>query len=309
VVASGLSATLLHRFQAVPLRWWQRLLLLLALLWLLATLARASWRVYDALSWTPPPPPASAAAFEAPVPIDIEALISAELFGSAEIAAPEQTVADAPDSTASLKLLGVYAAENEQKASAIVEETTGAQSVVFVGEALPGGYGTLKQVFADRVIIDRGGRLETLRMEDLTGQLASMMQIQNDVPKPPPSGQQTLDKRYDPQVSAALQDIRGKLNTDPASLTDVLSVQPLYVDGQMQGYRVGPGRDRKLFARFGLQANDVVTAINGVQLNDPTQAFAMMNDLNSATELTITLRRGDQDVNLLLNLQPNPSEE
>ena len=104
MVASGLSATLLHRFQAVPLRWWQRLLLLLALLWLLATLARASWRLYDALSWTPPPPPASAAAFEAPVQVDIEALISAELFGSAEIAAPEQTVADAPDSTASATL-------------------------------------------------------------------------------------------------------------------------------------------------------------------------------------------------------------
>jgi len=305
VVASGLPATLLHRFQAVPLRWWQRLLLLLALLWLLATLARASWRVYDALSWTPPPPPASAAAFEAPVPIDIEALISAELFGSAEIAAPEQTVADAPDSTASLKLLGVYAAENEQKASAIVEETTGAQSVVFVGEALPGGYGTLKQVFADRVIIDRGGRLETLRMEDLTGQLGDL-----SGPKEEPVGKaeiRSIDKRRDAQVAQSLNDVRSKLQTDPASLRDVLSIEPSYDkgSGQLLGYRLGPGKDRKLFGRVGLQRNDLVTAINGVALDDPTRAMALLNDLNSAKELTLTLQRGGQQIDLQLPLQ-NP---
>lgn len=306
MVASGLPATLLHRFQAVPLRWWQRVLLLLALLWLLATLARASWRVYDALTWTPPPPPASAAAFEAPVQVDIEALISAELFGSAEIVVPEQSIADAPDSTASLKLLGVYAAENEQKASAIVEETTGAQSVVFVGEPLPGGYGSLKQVFADRIIIDRGGRLETLRMEDLTGQLGDLSGPKEEEPVGK-AEIRSIDKRRDAQVAQSLNDVRSKLQTDPASLRDVLSIEPSYDkgSGQLLGYRLGPGKDRKLFGRVGLQRNDLVTAINGVALDDPTRAMALLNDLNSAKELTLTLQRGGQQIDLQLPLQ-NP---
>jgi general secretion pathway protein C len=306
VVASGLPATLLHRFQAVPLRWWQRVLLLLALLWLLATLARASWRVYDALTWTPPPPPASAAAFEAPVQVDIDALISAELLGSAEIVVPEQSIADAPDSTASLKLLGVYAAENEQKASAIVEETTGAQSVVFVGEALPGGYGSLKQVFADRIIIDRGGRLETLRMEDLTGQLGDLSGPKEEAPVGK-AEIRSIDKRRDAQVAQSLNDVRSKLQTDPASLRDVLSIEPSYDkgSGQLLGYRLGPGKDRKLFGRVGLQRNDLVTAINGVALDDPTRAMALLNDLNSAKELTLTLQRGGQQIDLQLPLQ-NP---
>ncbi|HEX4910284.1 MAG TPA: type II secretion system protein GspC [Permianibacter sp.] len=306
MVASGLPATLLHRFQAVPLRWWQRVLLLLALLWLLATLARASWRVYDALTWTPPPPPASAAAFEAPVQVDIEALVSAELFGSAEIVVPEQSVADAPDSTASLKLLGVYAADNEQKASAIVEETTGAQSVVFVGEPLPGGYGSLKQVFADRIIIDRGGRLETLRMEDLTGQLGDLSGPKEDEPVGK-AEIRSIDKRRDAQVAQSLNDVRSKLQTDPASLRDVLSIEPSYDkgSGQLLGYRLGPGKDRKLFGRVGLQRNDLVTAINGVALDDPTRAMALLNDLNSAKELTLTLQRGGQQIDLQLPLQ-NP---
>ena len=306
MVASGLSATLLHRFQAVPLRWWQRLLLLLALLWLLATLAKASWRLYDSYSWTPPPPPASAAAFDAPVQVDIDALVGTELFGSADIAAPEQTITDAPDSTASLKLLGVYAAENEQKASAIVEETTGAQSVVFVNEALPGGYGTLKQVFADRIIIDRGGRLETLRMEDLTGQLGDLSgpKVEEPVGK---AEIRSIDKRRDAQVAQSLNDVRSKLQTDPASLRDVLSIEPSYDkgSGQLLGYRLGPGKDRKLFGRVGLQRNDLVTAINGIALDDPTRAMALLNDLNSAKELTLTLQRGGQQIDLQLPLQ-NP---
>lgn len=306
MVASGLPATLLQRFRTVPLVWWQRLFVLLALFWLLWVLAKLTWRLHDALTWTPPPPAVSATDFAAPVSVDIDALVAAELFGATTIDQPEPSVEDAPDSTASLKLLGVYAAETEQKASAIVEETTGMQSVVFVGEALPGGYGTLKQVFPDRIVIDRGGRLETLRMEDLTGQLG-------DLSAPPASDSdgkaeiRTLDKRRDSQVSQSLRDVRSKVQKDPAALADVLSIEPSYDkgSGQLLGYKIGPGKDRKLFGRVGLQRNDLVTAINGVALDDPSRALSLLNELNDAKELTVTLQRGGQPVEIQLSLQ-NP---
>ncbi|NQD35660.1 type II secretion system protein GspC [Permianibacter sp. IMCC34836] len=306
MVASGLPATLLNRLRAVPTPWWQRLVLALALFWLLYTLARTTWRVHDALTWTVPPPPASAVAIETPVAVDIEALVATNLFGSVDIAAPEPTSEDAPDSSASLKLLGVYAADNELKASAIIEETSGAQSVVFVNEPLPGGYGTLKQVFYDRIVMDRGGRLETLRMEDLTGQLGDLSGGQ-PADLPGKAEARTLDKRRDAQLTQSLQDMRTRLQTNPASLTDVLSIEPSYEkgSGQLLGYRLGPGKDRKLFGRFGLQRNDLVTAINGVTLDDPTRALALFNDLNDAKELSITLQRGGQPVTIQLSLQ-NP---
>lgn len=305
MVASGLPATLLQKIRAVPTPWWQRLVIALALFWLLYTLAQTTWRVHDALTWTAPPAPASASAIETPVTVDIDALVAAELFGAVDVAAPEVSAEDAPDSTASLKLLGVYAADNELKASAIVEETTGAQSVVFVNEALPGGYGTLKQVFADRIVIDRGGRLETLRMEDLTAQLGNLAGPSEDTGGKPEI--RALDKRRDAQVTQSLREVRSKLQTNPSTLTDVLSVEPSYDkgSGQLLGYKVGPGKDRKLFGRVGLQRNDLVTAINGVALDDPTRALSLLNDLNDAKELTVTLQRGGQPVEIQFSLQ-NP---
>lgn len=305
-MVAGLPAPLLNTWRAIPLLWWQRLLIALALFWLLYTLAKLSWQVYDASSWTPPAPAQSQAQFT-PAQVDIEALVAAELFGSTEVVPVDTGPQEAPDSTASLKLLGVYAAENEQKASAILQENTGNQSVVFVGEALPGGYGTLKQVFADRVVIDRGGRLETLRMEDLTAQLGDLSGGAALDAGEPKTEARVIDKRRDAQVTQSLQEIRGKLQADPTSLTDVLSIEPAYDKGtkQLQGYRIGPGKDRKLFGRFGLQRNDLITAINGVTLDDPTRALSLINDLNDAKELTVTLQRGGQPLDIQLSLQ-NP---
>ena len=305
--ASAALMPVAQRLRAIPVSFWRALGMMLIALWVLWLLAKLVWRVDDAINWTPPAPkPIEERAISAKQ-VDIEALIQVELFGSAAEAVVEQSAQEAPDTTIPLKLLGVYAAETPLLASAIVAQNSGQQEVVFVGGDMPGGHGKLKEVFSDRVVIDRNGRLETLRMEDLTGQLAAMMQVQNDAVVKP-AGEGTLDKRYDPQVSAAIQDFREKLNTDPASLTDIMRVEPAYVNGEMQGYRIGPGKDRKLFARFGLQANDLVTAINGVRMDDPTRAFTMMNDINSAKELNITLRRGEQEVNLLLNMQANDSQ-
>ncbi len=304
--AVAFPANLLQRLQSVPLLIWQRLILLLAVFLIVLTLARVTWRVHDMLTWTVPPAPVAAADLAPPRQVNVDELIAAELFGSAVVAEAPSSETEAPDSSAALKLLGVFASDNEKNASAIIGEASGGQSVVFVGEPVPGGYGTLKLVFRDRVVIDRGGRLETLRMEDLTAQLGDLSggaegkEAEAGAPR-------TLDKRKDVQLTQTLNDMRGKLRDNPAALTDVISIEPQYdkASGQLQGYRLGPGKDRKLFGRFGLQRNDLVTAINGVTLDDPTRTLSLLDELNNAKELTLDLQRGGQPVTVQLSLQ-NP---
>lgn len=304
--AVAFPATLLQRLQSVPLHIWQRLVLTLAVLLILLTLARLTWRLHEALTWTVPPAPLAAADLAPPRQVDVDELVAAELFGSASVAETVDSETEAPDSTAALKLLGVFASDNAKNASAIIGEASGGQSVVFVGEAVPGGYGTLKEVFRDRVVIDRGGRLETLRMEDLTAQLGDLSGGAEAKPAEA-AAPRTLDKRKDAQLTQTLADMRGKLRDNPTALADVIAIEPQYdkASGQLQGYRIGPGKDRKLFGRFGLQRNDVVTAINGVNLDDPTRALSLLDELNDAKELTLDLQRGGQPVTVQLSLQ-NP---
>ena len=51
------------------------------------------------------------------------------------------------------------------------------------------------------------------------------------------------------------------MQADPASFTDILRPQPYMPNGELKGYRVYPGRDRRRFAALGLRPGDLVTEL------------------------------------------------
>ena len=58
----------------------------------------------------------------------------------------------------------------------------------------------------------------------------------------------------------------------------------------MRGFRVYPGANRQAFARLGLRAGDLVTAINGTPLDDKDRAQEIFGTLNSSTDARVTVR-------------------
>lgn len=89
-------------------------------------------------------------------------IASFQLFGNAtqpEIVAPVQKTL--PVTKLRLTLTGVVASASETTASALIEGPDRETQYYKVGDQLPGN-ATLKQVYADRVIVDRAGQLENL---------------------------------------------------------------------------------------------------------------------------------------------------
>ncbi len=80
----------------------------------------------------------------------------------------------------------------------------------------------------------------------------------------------------------------------PAKLTDVIRPQPVFRDGQQQGYRVYPGRDRQRFSALGLRPGDLITQINGMSLDDPARGMEIFRSLGDATQVSVTLERSGQ---------------
>lgn len=283
----------------IPLSLWRTLLMLLAVAWLAWVLAKLLWLIYDGFSYQPPQAAPNATPVLVKRSVDITALIDAHLFGEAG-AVIDNGPQEIAETTVALKLVGVYGASDESKASAIVEQPGGQQDLVQVGDAMPGNNGTLKQVFGDRIVFDRGGRLETLRMEDATAQLANQIQTSNA--NIVATGA-TVDHRKDAQLAARLSEVRQKFHNDPSSIADLISIEPVSTGGGgLRGYRVGPGKDRKLFARAGLQRNDLLRAVNGISLDDPQQAMGLMNELQNANEISLTIDRGGQILTVQLPL-------
>ena len=86
-----------------------------------------------------------------------------------------------------------------------------------------------------------------------------------------------------------------------SKLADVIRPTPYFVNGQQQGYRVYPGRNRAQFAQLGLKPGDLIKEIDGQALNDPNQAMQIFESLNNADQVSVTVERNGQPQVLTLS--------
>lgn len=93
-------------------------------------------------------------------------MASWNLFGAAEVEpGAGDDMDNLPITNLRLVLRGTFAAENDQNSSAIVEGPDDRVEFYAVGDSMPNNV-TLHAVYRDRVVLSRGGRLETLFFPD-----------------------------------------------------------------------------------------------------------------------------------------------
>jgi general secretion pathway protein C len=212
---------------------------------------------------------------------DLSVLNNSHLFGeSAQQAKPVvAAVVDAPETTLSLTLTGIVAKKDDPSGlSAIIASSRGEGRMYQVGQTVENADGaTLHSIYDDRVLLDRNGRIETLRFpKDLTASATSTPFAGSPLPQaaPPPSGS-----------------LREVITENATKITDIVRVSPHVQEGQVVGFRVTPGRDRATFEALGLQSGDVVTDINGTVLDDPSQGLQVFQSLGESTQANVTVLR------------------
>ncbi len=191
------------------------------------------------------------------------------LFGKAipKAQAKAAVAANAPRTQLNAQLNGVLASSDPAKSIAIIAMSD-IQNSYGVGDMIDGTQARIRQVYPDRVIIERDGRDETLMLDG------------EEYGKPLPQTN-----------SAPLGSLRSELMADPGKITDYLNISPVQVDGRMTGYRLNPGSNPEFFNQSGLQANDLAISINGLDLRDNMQAMQAMQQMAGATEMTVTVER------------------
>ena len=260
----SVALVLLLAWQAVQLTW---------------TLLGAQRAPASTPTTTSAPPPATAPA------IDVNAIVNAHLFGVAGAPDPASTDPSAVAATQmNLVLVGTIAHSDPQRGYAIIGDSAATAKVYAVGKTITGGT-KLHAVYADRVILDRGGKLEALLLpKKYTGGGA--------VAATP------LPGAADPSMGQRLQELAAQ---NPGAITEIIRPQPVFANGQQRGYRVYPGRNRQQFSRLGLMPGDLVTAINGTPLDDPARGMEILQSMNSATQVTVTVERNGQSSQININ--------
>jgi general secretion pathway protein C len=192
------------------------------------------------------------------------------------------TPVDAPDTRLKLVLHGVFASEESGKARAIIADPRGKEEHYAVGDSLPGN-AELSEVYPDRVILQRNGRYETLRL------------IPDSRSKARPSARspvKTLAKKHEQRI----RDIRQKIKQSPNTLIDAVRPMPhMGKGGAMVGYKLMPGRDPAFFRELGLQPGDVVVQINDVRLDSKQNGMRALKSIQSGDQASMTVLRGGQE--------------
>lgn len=313
---------LLRRFFAamgrIPLQRWQWLIAALLVLSLSHSAARLFWLVIP----TPVIPPAtltligsnSSDAGSATGAVNIDQLKTLTPFGRVEVvvapppeAAPVVTDT-AADTQLNLVLRAVIGSSDEKSARAVI--SSGSKEELYgIGDTLPVGNNvTLAKVFDVRVILNNNGKFESLSLykdDPNAPQLGSM----SYAPAPQPAVPWGAESGYQqgPGPSARAENnasVRNAMGNDPGmaqmskTLSDVVAMSIHREDGKVVGYKIRPGRNAEMFNSLGLQADDIVTAVNGVPLSSPGKIMEIYKSMGNATSANLEIKRGGSTVNL-----------
>lgn len=274
---------LLARCRQLPLTRVTGVFFLALLLMLAQQSAALTWRLLtlaNPQSSQPWQPSTVAVSGQSSTRLELDEVSRLALFGKAipKAQAKAAVAANAPRTQLNAQLNGVLASSDPSKSIAIIA-MSGIQNSYGIGDMIDGTQARIRQVYPDRVIIERDGRDETLMLDG------------EEYGKPLPQTN-----------SAPLGSLRSELMADPGKITDYLNISPVQVDGRMTGYRLNPGPHPEFFNQSGLQANDLAISINGLDLRDNMQAMQAMQQLAGATEMTVTVERQGEQFDVYVRL-------
>jgi general secretion pathway protein C len=211
--------------------------------------------------------------------VDLATLDNGHLFGVAPPALVND--ANAPLTNMPLILTGIIASTDPKDGLAIIGTSATNTKIYPVGERVPGN-ARVHAVYTDRVLLERNGAIEALTLPQRFGGAGPA-----PIAAPGPN---------------AVDRVQRVLSNEPGLISDVLRPQPVFVDGKLHGYRVSAGRNPKAFSSLGLRNGDLVLAINGTALDDPSRGNDIFNSLGNSDQAHVTVLRNGQQEEITLNM-------
>lgn len=258
------------------------------------TAARVFWLLWPVEAAEAPAPAADTTGSDDAdrAQVDIGEITAVDLFGKPDPSDTEsQEVIEAPETRLDLTLTGIVSSD-AGRSRALIKDDQGEQQPYAAGDQIADNV-ALHEIYATRVILDRGGRYETLTLERLKEGNA-VQRVER--------GSSNNGSLPD-DIGETLNDVRNEILQQPSRITQYMRLQPEKQDGSLVGYRIYPGRDRTLFQELGLQPGALVTQVNGTTLKNPQQAMQSLNELAQAPSVSVTLKHGGEERTMSVNFE------
>ncbi|MEN8218115.1 MAG: type II secretion system protein GspC [Pseudomonadota bacterium] len=214
--------------------------------------------------------------------LNISPIVQAYLFGKPKPIGTPIAYHLPPETQLNLKLHGIYYSSDPMMSYAMIAAANGKSSSYRVGESLLSG-AVLHKIEPRQVILFRNGRYETLYI--MGGDRA----VKDDIP--------TI-AHNDIRAEKLLGNYQRQLRTNPKGLMNLMRFYAVKRGGRFVGYRIKPGKDARLLSRFSLRSGDILTAVNGVNLDSPLKGLGLVQQLATANQVDLEVLRNGQVVSL-----------
>ncbi|MEE9493896.1 MAG: type II secretion system protein N [Gammaproteobacteria bacterium] len=195
---------------------------------------------------------------------------------------------DAPETPLAFTLRGIIADQEASRSHAIIVNKNNNKEEFFRINDSIFNQARLENIYPDRVLLNRNGKLETLFLEQETMTEGLAINLHNKL------HEQTVLSNF----------LTRTLSQDSSSIIKTVEVKPVYRRGNLTGYRIiavgQPGHDALDYA--GLKDGDQISAINGLSFagGDATSA---VQTLESAQAAELEISRNDTTLHISLQTE------
>lgn len=174
-----------------------------------------------------------------------------------------------------LKLWGTVTGENETPYAVIEAQNEKKQNLYRAGDSIQNA--TVKKILEKRVILNVDGRDEILEMEKIRSAKKQMkpIKIQN------PSDQNITIARS--QINNAIQNIN--------DLMRQVKIRPHFLNGKPDGLFISNIQQNSIFAELGLKNGDILTGVNGENIQSVDDALKLYQELKSSSDVAVQIKR------------------
>ena len=181
---------------------------------------------------------------------------------------------DVPPTSLSLRLYGIRYSNSGQLDAAILGFDPNNQRIYKTNEVIADNI-ILEFIEPERVVISRRGIRESVTFDS--------------------------DTVLSPEITKVLANSSKGIKVEDinsSALSQMISFQPYFSNGTLKGYQIYPGNQSKLFDSSGLKSGDVLVAVNGLDIKDPS----VLKELSVFGQVKLNLIRDDDDLSIIVKL-------
>jgi len=198
-----------------------------------------------------------------------------------------------PETRLNLKLRGVFALTDEDDGLALISNGNGPEKVYQVDDAISRST-KLAAVFPDRVMLSINGKFETLRLPETKDTGVSYVPTSTTTR---PVGN-TNNAAIQAPIGAgdkSLGEYRKEFLRNPTTIARLVNVaKATDASGNTIGYKVSANGQHPAFKQLGIEDGDVVTSINGIELDSDAKGMSAFQALRQAQQVTVQILRNGQ---------------